>query len=426
MTVRIGQAEFWKTGGFLQAAVLLSAAFPIMPFFARSASVILLLIVALLEFRKISKSEWRLFTVLFCLAYLGLVFSLIVTQNLDKGFNELGQLAPLILLPLAFFLLRDQLTSVLLKRFVVVFIASTFLLVFYQLVRIGLQWNQLFGPITESEVIAFNLDLLPSVPDFLVDRVTGHRLREFTIDITGTHPTYQAIWLVTSVYFLAKEPLLWLTKKWYYLILIILVFGWVYFIGSRMGQIAVVLVLFISLFTQISARRWRFIVFGVLIAGLWFMANHPRFKEIAEGFNPSITSDHIAHYNSSNVRLATWRCALETIENNPWSGTGVGDIQPSLDLCYKNNYDAPVFTWDQYNTHNQYLHFWATAGIIGLALFVLQLFALSRRLLKLQSKDGFAVFLIAILFMLTENILVRSDGIHFFATFTALYVYTKR
>ena len=108
MTVRIGQAEFWKTGRFLQAAVLLSAAFPIMPFFARSASVILLLIVALLEFRKISKSEWRLFLVLFCLAYLSLVFSLIVTQNLDKGFNELGQLAPLNIATSSFFLIKGS------------------------------------------------------------------------------------------------------------------------------------------------------------------------------------------------------------------------------------------------------------------------------------------------------------------------------
>ncbi len=426
MTERIWQSEFWTTSRLQQSAILLTGAFPIMPFFARSAGVVLLLLVVIFQLNTITKVEWSRFIVLFCMPYLGLAFSLIVTENLDTGFNELGQLAPTILIPLGFLLARSQLTGDLLKRFVVVFIASTFLLVLYQLVQIGLNWNQLFGPITEAEIVAFNLDLLPSVPDFLVDRVLGHRLREFTIEVTGSHPTYQAVWLVTSVYFLALESRLWLSKKWHHLALIILAFCWVYFIGSRMGQIGIVLALFITMFNQIGQRRWKLIASGILIFGLWVMSNHPRFKEIAEGFNPSIASDHIAHFNSSNVRMATWHCALETIEKNPWLGTGVGDIQSNLDLCYKNNYDAPVFTWDQYNTHNQYLHYWASAGIFGFILFVVQLLALGRLMIKRKINDGFAVLLIAISFMLTENLLVRSDGIHFFATFMAIYVYTKR
>ena len=426
MTERIWQGKFWTTSRLQQSAVLLTGAFPIMPFFARSAIVALLLLVVIFQLYNVTKVEWSRFFVLFCLPYLGLAFSLIVTENLDVGFNELGQLAPTILIPLGFLLARSQLTGDLLKRFVVVFIASTFLLVLYQLVQIGLHWNQLFGQITEAEIVAFNLDLLPSVPDFLVDRVMGHRLREFTIEVTGSHPTYQAVWLVTSVYFLAKEPLLKAVKKWHCVVLIVLAFCWVYLIGSRMGQIGVIFVLFIAMFNHIGQRRWKLIAIGTLVFGLWVISSHPRFIEIAEGFNPSIASDHIAHYNSSNVRMATWHCALETIESNLWFGTGVGDIQSSLDLCYKNNYDAPVFTWDQYNTHNQYFHYWASAGIFGLILFVIQLLALGRLMINRKINDGFAVLLIAISFMLTENLLVRSDGIHFFATFMAIYVYTKR
>ncbi len=411
-----------------EVTILLAACFPILPFYARSTSLAFLLILAFFNVKKSCRTsaEYIQFMAMFGLAYLALALSLFVSTDLNTGFNELGQLAPLLIVPLSFLFLKDYLSAQVVNRFVWVFVLSTFLLTTYQVIHIGLNWNGIFGPITESEIVSFNLDLLPAVPEYLTDRVMSQRLRTFTIDLTGTHPTYQALWLAASVYFLFKRFFIKPAKNWYCLIFVILAFGWVYFIGSRMGQIAMILVLLGTTYTQIKSFKIKAVAWGCFAVALWLASNHPRFQEIAEGLNPSISVEHIAHYNSSNVRLAVWRCSIETIKHNPWFGTGVGDIQPKLNACYKSNFGALVFTWSQYNTHNQFLHFWAATGIFGLILFVFQLGVLMKGLKKSHYFDGWAIFALAVLFMLTENILVRSDGIHFFSTFMALYVYAKR
>ena len=137
-----------------------------------------------IQMRTIPSREWLRFFGAFTLGYFALTLSLGITSDMDSGFNELGQLAALVLIPLGFLLLKDKLTSDLIRLFKMIFVVSCFLLISYQVVQIIWHWETVFGAITEAEVIAFNLDLLVSVPDFLVDRVLGHRLREFTIAVT--------------------------------------------------------------------------------------------------------------------------------------------------------------------------------------------------------------------------------------------------
>lgn len=419
--------QFYRAS-LTEKTILLMAAFPILPYALRSVSIGLFLLAGLSQFklRTIPYREWLRFFGAFTLGYFALTLSLGITSDMDSGFNELGQLAALVLIPLGFLLLKDKLTSDLIRLFKMIFVVSCFLLISYQVVQIIWHWETVFGAITEAEVIAFNLDLLVSVPDFLVDRVLGHRLREFTIAVTDTHPTYQALWLVISVLFIMKSWVNQPMKKWYLAFLICTACFWVYFIGSRMGQLGMALIIGSLLFTQIADLRIKLGIYILLIMGLLAMYQHPRFQEIAQGFNPSISADHIAHYNSSNVRLAVWHCTIETVKTNVWLGTGVGDLQAVLNLCYKTTFNAPVFTWTNYNTHNQYLHFWASAGLFGLLSLFFQCFLLGRYFFKNKRFVAISVLMVTLLFMMTENILVRSDGIHFFTTFMAIFFYAKR
>jgi len=58
------------------------------------------------------------------------------------------------------------------------------------------------------------------------------------------------------------------------------------------------------------------------------------------------------------MRLNYWVSTLRIIKNSPWTGVGLGNLNPILQSRYGHEY-----------AHNSYLQIWAEIGILGIASF---------------------------------------------------------
>ncbi len=71
------------------------------------------------------------------------------------------------------------------------------------------------------------------------------------------------------------------------------------------------------------------------------------------------------HFTSVR-RLLSWKHTWEIIQEQPILGVGLGDYDKTMSIAYQNeSLKFPV------NTHNQYLYYWASGGILALGAFML-------------------------------------------------------
>jgi O-antigen ligase len=151
-------------------------------------------------------------------------------------------------------------------------------------------------------------------------------------------------------------------------------------------------------------------VSGVIVISI--MSSQNRFKELWDpetysdsGFNP---------YNSSQIRIAIWKTSVAAIQRSPIWGYGLGDVQNELDEGYRKSF--PFLLEKQYNSHNQYMGIWLSAGIAGLFLLLLLFYTNMRKLLRGHSEpDNLTALSLAILVFfalnfLTENVIERQLG----------------
>ena len=147
-----------------------------------------------------------------------------------------------------------------------------------------------------------------------------------------------------------------------------------------------------------------------------------RFSQISIN-NTSLPADG-GTSDSFNVRTGILHCTTELIKKNWLIGVGPGQTQKLLDDCYMSI--APeTYKDEHFNTHNQFLSYWAGMGILGLLTLVYLLFSISY--IGLINKNIlpliFCLF-ISLCFM-TENIMVRQQGIVVVAFFLSLFYFTE-
>lgn len=131
-------------------------------------------------------------------------------------------------------------------------------------------------------------------------------------------------------------------------------------------------------------------------------------------------------------RVIIWPCAYKLTQRddfNPVTGYPNNTlVEDRLVDCYTttitNNQDKKeYYRNEKFNSHNQFIDFYLTAGIIGLLLFTGFLISLF-----VQAKDNFAymaILIAIVLFLLVENVLHRQMGSYFFSIFGALLLMRK-
>ncbi len=149
-----------------------------------------------------------------------------------------------------------------------------------------------------------------------------------------------------------------------------------------------------------------------------------RFKELSLKNLEIVQQDKFTYdtpFNGLSIRLVQWRFGIEILnEQNAWLiGCGIGDTQDLLNQKYKQtgvytgNPDLDDTGYLNYNFHNQYIETLAGTGIIGLVILVLIFIVIFEKQKKVHYWPGM-VYILTLLFFITESVLERQVGIVMF------------
>lgn len=229
-------------------------------------------------------------------------------------------------------------------------------------------------------------------------------------EFLNRHTTYYALFVVVGLLWLLW---LFLHEKANRILIFCATLLLVYMLYLLSVRISIVALLFGSLLIILGAplKLWQKISIFIIIPGLFLSAYlTPNFQN---RFDPSTTDTTEIH--DLDYRQLHWKSVWETItHNNIWIGNGTNAHRDFLYQKYR-DYELTAGYKNEYNAHNQYLETMLDFGIIGLIIFVGLLLYLLR--VFIQQKDYFAlsIFSVFLIFMITESLLQRTNGIVLFA-----------
>ena len=414
---------------FLFFSVLIGC-FPILTFWMRSIITVVWCILGLiLFFREKREYVFKKDIWLFIIPFLLLIFSLTYSSNLNKGVSSLIKMLSFLIFPFIFYLHRDFFNTNQISKIIYFFSTSVCCLVIFQIIQVLLNYSFITSSVTLLEIKSNGFKVLNEINEEKISQIKLRRFRSFIIAVSNTHTTYQGLWISFAVFFLGFQFKKTKKKsvKIINALLIVIITSWLYFISARMPLLALLIsslltIIFFSNFSRIKLIKLGLAFSIVLIASVSF--KNPFSTRVKEYYNTGFTllekSSKTTEFNSSNVRNGIYYCDLELISEFSIFGVGIGDVQDKLNECYRKKISSKIYTWTDYNSHNQYLFFWLSSGVFGFILFFLFLFYCFKKSIK-YSKNFYFLFLFLVSFVfLTENLLSRSDGVIFFSFFNSL------
>ncbi|MEO0572976.1 MAG: O-antigen ligase family protein, partial [Bacteroidota bacterium] len=254
------------------------------------------------------------------------------------------------------------------------------------------------------------------------------------LEIFKQHPTYVSMYMNLAIGFLLFERL-WTKNYWPIIFFIILSSGLV-LAGSRMGYALFILICSIGIVQHLRKASYgqrRLIL--ILLSCLLPLASFLLWKVpiIKERILYTLGADYEYKYNNGEFiknkleveqgRLLLWKDTWELIKERPILGYGTGSKDQVLTNKYQKE-EHQLFLNRKYNTHNIYLEFLLTGGILKLTIYLLGLSLLFY--MGYVKKDLILVsfFLIIFLTGITESIF-RAQGIMFFAFFYCFFLYDE-
>jgi O-antigen ligase len=246
----------------------------------------------------------------------------------------------------------------------------------------------------------------------------------------GLHPTYYCA-IVYMAAFIKLHQILTApfrpgVQSWFWLLLITLCIAAGLLAASRATMIAfaIITAIFIINLARTHPYRWWFLG-GLVVIGVSLSmvpSIKARLLEINSANMKAPTRDND---NGTNVRSGIFTCNAELLNENWVWGLGTGNVQKAMNDCL-GKFDTAVYDLHDYNTHNEYLNSWLTAGLFGLLAFVGTL--LYSFWLAFKSQNRLHVYFLAFMCIcfLTENYLERQAGVTLFALMQMLFLATKR
>ena len=197
----------------------------------------------------------------------------------------------------------------------------------------------------------------------------------------------------------------------------------VLFIILIASKIAVISLFVLLLIRQFYGQRkiWKVLIAAgaiTAVVGLFFILKNEKSDqlyttEVVDNNAPAFIENSMTY----ELRAVVWKCASEIINDEGFSFFGLGFEQTSDKLvsCYETKIADPQkrneFLTAEYNTHNQFIDFYLSAGFIALLLFLLFICV---AFLKIR-KQFFATAMLAILIMYcsVENVFHRQIGAYY-------------
>lgn len=243
---------------------------------------------------------------------------------------------------------------------------------------------------------------------------------------TGLHPTYYcAIVYFASfiqLFALLQHPFSHSGKTWLRIGVVLLGAFAGLMAASRATMIAYLLIVLIVIVLKVRHHPKRWLYLGLtLLLGVSLLMIPPIQNRLMEMNAQNMSAPSGQNDNGTNVRAGIVDCTISLVKQNWLWGVGPGDVQTSLNKCL-NQFDTQVYAIHNYNTHNEYVNYWLSFGIIGLLVFVGVLgFSFYTAFAKKQYLHVYFLVFMCICF-LTENYLDRQAGVTFFALMQTLFM----
>ncbi|MGD0341461.1 MAG: O-antigen ligase family protein [Bacteroidales bacterium] len=216
-------------------------------------------------------------------------------------------------------------------------------------------------------------------------------------------------------------------KRIFWLILALLFLISLYFLSSRSGILAGLILIPFYFFLKLKQlKKGKFIFPGILLIIIFsfpLLLNNQRVNYLYD----QMLNKKTVGENKEEPRIIIWRSACKIIKANFFVGVGIGDVRNELAKQYMELGKTDMAD-TKFNVHNQFLEVFVEEGIIGFILFIAMIslmiyFAIADKNLL------YGVFIIMILIFFTfETILYRFAGISFFSLFSflLLHIDTKK
>lgn len=125
---------------------------------------------------------------------------------------------------------------------------------------------------------------------------------------------------------------------------------------------------------------------------------------------------------SISQRFEFMKTGFHIIQKNLWSGVGTGDIPDAFAEQYRRD-NSPLAPDNRLRTHNQFVTFVITFGLIGFSMIMFSLYLPPFLERKYTNYLFLATLLIGTLSFLNEDTLETHQGVSFFAFFYALFLF---
>jgi hypothetical protein len=159
---------------------------------------------------------------------------------------------------------------------------------------------------------------------------------------------------------------------------------------------------------------------NVKYSGLWGL--RMRFYQLMFEYSFYRAGGENASGHSLLMKLEFWNAGLNILLSNPLTGVGIGDVPITFKQYYQTTNSWLTQEWWM-TCHNQYLYM-AVAGGIPLVILFLFFFLFPAKLIWKVSVLPFKLFIgIALLAMITEDMLTTQAGVSFIAFFYSFFAF---
>ena len=330
------------------------------------------------------------------------IIAILWTDHFSTGIGIIRKTLPFFLIPATILFLKPFQNFYEVNQAKKFYIISTIILVIITLV-----------------FISFNLiDILDARNNYFINIKLRKTIEN--VPVVGEHPIYFSLLIAIALLLLFYNRF---KNKYVNVISYFILLVGLFIASSRGVLIASSITVILIGFRKIKSSIYRLSFVILFAVSLIAIVNLPPMKaRIEEVTNSKYLFPQGVHYNSFNIRMAIYKCSFFVIKEKPLLGYGSGDVQGALNRCY-DQYETDVFNAKTFNTHNQFLDYWASFGIIGLIIILICIFYLLKVALKNSNFEYFNFLVLIIISMFTENILSRNTGIVLFVYLNCLLYY---
>jgi hypothetical protein len=371
------------------------------------------------------------------------VFNLFFIKKLSYSKQSLiliALIASPLLLEMVLFWNNDSFSKGLksLEKYTSLLVLPLFILGNYQRIQF-LKILRFYTIITTIIILFFFLRFIIYFPELMHKYLNGNDLWEMGYEFSnsiGIHAPalnmHLAFVSISSLFFVFEAFRL--PEKWVLKIassiVFVLSFFFVLFVNTRMALFNALAGFALVFFGEVI-RKYNFkkvvgtmIVLIVVLGGvlLIFVQNNPYMKEkyssVTFAYMDKVGKlDEIDHpeykvFNSLVTRVSIWKSGWELAQKNLIFGVGASDGKPELVKYFKQTNQHFLAKYE-FPTHNQFLDFLIKFGILGPLVVLLYIFTIGYLGFSLKNAVVFSFFFLFLTSNLTDDFLLRFDGIAF-------------